>query len=190
MVSLDTLLEKICDDVVGLLSRKRRGSKMDLPIHNKREDRRRYRIARKDLRMQIEMDSTLAMEDPSIVGVIRIVPGPNAQAARIGRALDAAVAFERRAGRKPECAWGEGHGFDIRSTSKTGVVRYILAKPAAGPVSLSFNEWFRAKILGNDYYLYLTGKGNLHRIRNPAGALSPVRTDCGYQVPTQQLRSL
>ena len=190
MVSLDTLLEKICDDVVGLLSRKRRGSKVDLPIHNKREDRRRYRIARKDLRMQIEMDSTLTMEDPSIVGVIRIVPGPDAQAARIGRALDAAVAFERRAGRKPECAWGEGHGFDIRSTSKTGVVRYILAKPAAGPVSLSFNEWFRAKILGNDYYLYLTGKGNLHRIRNPAEALSPVRTDCGYQVPTQQLRSL
>ena len=189
MASLDTLLEKICDNVVGLLSRKRRGSKVDLPIYNKREDRRRYRIARKDLRVQIEMDNTLAMEDPSIVGIIRIVPGPDAQAARIRRALDAAVAFERRAGRKPERVWGGGNGFDIRSTGKTGVVRYILAKPADGPVALSFNEWFRAKMLGSDYYLYLMGEGKPRRIRNPAEALSPVRTEHGYQVPSLQLRS-
>jgi hypothetical protein len=187
IASLDALLENICDDIVGLLSRKRRGSKVDLPIYNKREDRRRYRTARKDLRAQIEMDSTLATDAPAVVGVIRVVPGPDAQAAKIRQVLAAAVSFERRVGRKPESTWGEGRGFDIRSTGKTGVVRYILAKPADGPVTMSLNEWFRAKILGKDCYLYLMGNGKPRRIRNPAETLSPVRTDCRYKVPGSQL---
>ena len=187
MKSLDVLLEKICDEVIVLLSRKRRGAKMDLPMYNKREDRRRYRVARRDLGVQIDLDSTLEMDRPSVVGVIRVIPGPTAQADRVRGALDAAVAFERRAGRKPEPAWGEGRGFDVRSTGKTGAVRYILAKPEGEHVTLTQNEWFRAKMLGSDCYLYVAEEGAIHRIRNPAKALSPVRTRYGYHISLSQL---
>ena len=187
MRSLDALLEKICDEVVALLSRKRRGAKVDLPMYNKREDRRRYRVARKDLGIQIDLDSALEMDRPSVVGVIRVIPGPRAQAERVKNALDAAVELERRAGRKPEPVWGEGRGFDVRSTGKTGAVRYILAKPEGEHITLTLNEWFRARLLGGDCYLYVMGEETARRIRNPAKALSPVRTQRGYRVSLSQL---
>lgn len=183
--SLNELLENICDDVISLLSRKRRGSKVDLPIYNKREDRRRYRIARIRLETQIETDSTLAVEDPVVVGIIRVVPGPKDQASQIIHALDVASSFERHARRKPEIVAGEGRGFDLISIDSTGGARYILAKPADDIVTLSFNEWFRAKILGDDCYLYVIGE-TLRRIRNPTKAIAPTCTKQGYRISIPQ----
>lgn len=190
MTSLDILLENICDDVIGLLSRKRRGVKVDLPIYNKRRDRKRYRVARKDLKGRIEMDSALSAPKPSVVGVVRVVPGSAARAGRIQKALEDALDFEARASRDAESVCGEGRGFDIRSVDGDGAVRYVLAKPTGRTLSFTSNEWFRAKALGDDYYLYLAGNGKIRRICNPADVLSPTRVRNGYRVSASQLRAV
>lgn len=64
-------------------------------------------------------------------------------------------------------------GFDIRSTDKDGVTRYIEvnAKAEIGNIALTQNEWFK-----EDYYLYVvfntSSKLQLHIIQNPAEKLT------------------
>ena len=73
-----------------------------------------------------------------------------------------------------------GPGFDIRSTDENGDSRLIEVKgrTGVGPVSLSYNEWFKAKDLGDDYYLYVVWNtaNNPDKtpkiIQNPASVLS------------------
>lgn len=188
IMSLDILLEEICDGIVGLLSRKRRGVRVDLPMYNKRQDRKKYRMARINLQDRVEMDSLLAAQKLLIVGVVRVKPGSDEQAVKIHNTMKSVVSLEESAGRRYDLFHGEGRGFDIRSVDENGDVRYILAKPAGEPLTLTFNEWFRAKALGKNYYLYLTGDVNIRQLCNPAQVLSPKKTQHGYMVPESQLQ--
>jgi hypothetical protein len=80
---------------------------------------------------------------------------------------------------EPEDISLENLGFDIRSKDKQGNVRYIEVKARAesGGVSLTQNEWFKAKRFKEDYYLYavlnVATKPELYIIKNPAEHLSP-----------------
>ena len=204
MESLDANLEKINRDIVGMLSKKRRGVKMDLPISVKRESRKKYRKARIEMRRRLASEGSLRVRDVSVAGAIQVVPA-SANAAKLGRAaLSAAAKLERSSGRVPDVVSGTGCGFDIRSTvkprkpsrSRAAVrparqapdpsakepVRYILAKAAdsEGRFMFTFNEWFRARILGDDYYLYLYRDGKVRQVRNPARELKAWEAKSGY----------
>ena len=190
MRSLDSHLERIGDDMVELLTKKRKGTNVDLAIRNKRESRRKYRLARRDMGMRMRQDADLSIGGVSVVGVARVLPGP-ADAARLKRlALDRSMEFERRSGRSPENVSGTGCGFDIRSVGRGGATRYILAKSVTGdePVTFTFNEWFRAKTLRGDCYLYLLRDGGSKpsAIRDPAGRLAAVGNASGYEADQPQ----
>jgi hypothetical protein len=71
--------------------------------------------------------------------------------------MEAAMQYERDAGRTPEDVSNDNVGFDIRSKDDHGKVRCIEVKARAGigAVALTQNEWFKAQRLRNDYYLYV-----------------------------------
>ena len=183
--SIDSLIEGIGDDVVSLLAKKREGAKVDLAIRNKREIRKKYRKSRTDMGTRMKLEGDLSVGEISVVGIARVVPLSDDASYLKEAALDRAMRFERRTGRKPELVSGTGRGFDIRSVGRRGTVRYILAKPAPRdePVVFTFNEWFRARTLGAACYLYLLrdGRNDPHGIRDPAHTLKVTCTASGYE---------
>lgn len=93
--------------------------------------------------------------------------------------MDVAMRYERENERVPEDVSLQNLGFDIRSTDRDGIVRYIEVKARAGmrDVALTQNEWFKAKRFKGDYYLYVVlnsaTKPELIVIQNPAERLNP-----------------
>jgi hypothetical protein len=71
--------------------------------------------------------------------------------------MEAAMDYERLHGRAPQDVSAENLGFDIRSADDQGNLRYIevKARAGAGPVELTQNEVFKARSLGDAYYLYV-----------------------------------
>ena len=96
-------------------------------------------------------------------------------------AMGIVMEYERSQNRTPEDVSKEiGPGFDIRSIDENGNTRLIEVKgrTGVGPVSHSKNEWFKAKGLGDDYYLYVVwntanNPDSMPKIiQNPASVLS------------------
>jgi len=181
--SLDYLIGKLDADLAELYEREARGEKVDLPIRNKEELKRRYEEAMKKLEREIEQEQSLSMSTPELLTIIRVIPEKNEmveseEIEMIG--MEIAMQYEKENGREPEDVSKENLGFDIRSKNeKTGEIRYIEVKARAGEgeVVLTPNEWFKAKMLKNQYYLYVVVnaavKPTLYIIRNPAENLKP-----------------
>jgi len=158
---------------------------VDLAIHNAEERKSRYEAALIELRRKIEQEKSLTMTMPRFVGVIAVQPGTGKSGAMreddeielIG--MEAAMTHERNEGRRPEDVSSENMGFDIRSFDPQDSVRYIevKARKARGAVSLTQNEWFKARRFQDDYYLYAVMNAatdpELYVIRNPAQNLNP-----------------
>ena len=179
--SIDEILARIGDDIVDLVERKADGDKVDLAIRNKQRERQRYRQTRLDLRMRMSRDTTLIPERPRMVGAVRVVPGSPEEARRREEAVSSAISYEKNAGRDAQDVRAAGHGFDVRSTDGEAV-RFILAVHVPNrAVTLSPNQWLRAKTLGADCYLYAVRGGEMVRVRNP-GSLRAKKTRAGYVV--------
>jgi len=90
-----------------------------------------------------------------------------------------------------------GPGYDIKSIDKDGNTRYIEVKGrnAVGAVALSKNEWFKAKHLAEDYYLYVVWNTKDHPgaeltpliIRDPAHNLNP-KLNIHYLVDASEIK--
>ncbi|GIW47705.1 MAG: helicase [Deltaproteobacteria bacterium] len=181
--SLEYLIGKLDAELAELYEREARGEKVDLPIRNKEEQKRRYEEARKELEKEIEQEQSLLISMPELLTVIRVVPEKNEmeeseEIERIG--MEIAMEYEREHGRFPEDVSKENLGFDIRSKDEsTGETRYIEVKARAGEgeVALTPNEWFKAKRFRNQYFLYVVVNAvtnpTLYIIRNPAENLTP-----------------
>ncbi len=179
--SIDEILARIGDEIVDLLERKADGDRVELAIRNKRRERQRYRQTRLDLRMRMSRDITLVPEPPRMVGAVRVVPGSPEEARRREEAVDRAVSYERDVGRDAQDVRAAGHGFDVRSTGG-GTVRFILAAGVQdGAVTLSPNQWLRARTLGADCHLYAVRGSEMVRVRNP-GSLRAERVRSGYVI--------
>ncbi|MFA4925089.1 MAG: helicase-related protein [Candidatus Aminicenantales bacterium] len=179
--SLDFLIGQLDLEIVSLVDRLAQGEKVELPIRNKEEQKKRYELARKELEVEIQREMTLSMNMPELLTVIKVIPVPgemveDAEIEAIGMRI--AMEYERSQGREPEDVSKENLGFDIRSKGQDGI-RYIEVKSRAneGGVALTQNEWFKAKRFKNDYWLYIvTNAGTnpiLNIIRNPAENLTP-----------------
>ncbi len=179
--SIDEILARIGDDIVDLVERRVDGDKVDLAIRNRQRERQRYRQTRLDLRMRMNRDATLIPEKPRMVGAVRVVPGSQECIRRREEVVGRVISYERNAGRDAQDVRAAGHGFDVRSTDGD-TVRFILAADILNhTVTLSPNQWLRAKTLGADCYLYAVGGGKIVWIRNP-GSLRAKRTRSGYLV--------
>lgn len=179
--SLDYIIGKLDEELVELYERQERGEKVDLPIRNKEEQKKRYEEARKDLEKEIEQEQSLSITMPEFFTVIRVIPEKtdmveSEEIERIG--MEIAMEYERQHGREPEDVSKENLGFDIRSKGKNEI-RYIEVKARAreGEVALTPNEWFKAKRFKDQYYLYIVANAStnptLYIIQNPAENLKP-----------------
>lgn len=182
--SLETLIVKLDGDLIDLQIRKERGEPVDLAIANKQDQKQRYERAMQELQTTLEQECRLSISTPHLLGLARVVPAPtaavmvsDADIEQIGMAM--AMQYERSQGWTPEDVSAQNLGFDVRSTSPDGRRRYIevKARAGAGPVALTQNEWFKAKRLQDEYYLYVVlhaaTQPALHRIQNPAAVLRP-----------------
>ena len=203
--SINDILIGISRDIEGLLIKKAKGTKVDLAIYNKRKDRQRYRTARTNLKRQITQDSTLESGAPLLVGIVRVVPRYPEPPASEMEALTVAANYEKKRHRTVTVTRGMGYGFDVRSVpvrevSRAAVQvnrnlgqasrRYIVAKAAdenVGFVLFTPNEWLRAKILQDEFYLYVYKKKRFsHKtvkaIQNPSVNCLSSKADFGYKV--------
>ncbi len=180
--SLDYLIGKLDEELAELYERGGRGEKVDLPIRNKEEQKKRYESAKKELEKEIQQEQSLIINTPQLFTVIRVIPEETSmfeseEIEKIG--MEIAMEYERLQGREPEDVSSKNLGFDIRSKGKDEI-RYIEVKARAREeeVALTPNEWFKAKRFKNQYYLYIvanaTTNPTLYIIKNPAENLNPV----------------
>lgn len=203
--SLDYLVDKLDNDLVLLYDRQDRAENVDLVIHNKREQKDRYELARNELRELIQRERVLTISTPVFVGAIRVVPTHKKERTTLKRddeieriGMEISMNHERLAGRTPEDVSAENLGFDVRSTDVQENQRYIEVKARAGigPVELTQNEVFKARILGESYFLYVvmdagTSSPSLHMYQNPAEILAfEERIERRYMVRLEELERL
>ena len=138
-----------------LYERQAKGEKVDLPIRNKEEQKKRYEEARRSL----EKEQSLSISMPELLTVIKVIPEKNEmvedeEIEKIG--MEIAMEYEKLHGREPEDVSKENLGFDIRSRGKDEI-GYIEVKARAGEgdVVLTPNEWFKAKRFREQYWLYV-----------------------------------
>ena len=140
-------------------------------------------MRKRALEEEIRRETSLLPSTPKILGVVRVLPQPTAdQSMRSDAEVEAvgmqvAMQYERDHGRLPEDVSAQNLGYDIRSTSPSGEVRYIEVKARAttGPIVMTPNEWLMAQRLGNEYWLYVVENAatqpRLRIIQNPAAKL-------------------
>ena len=179
--SLEYLIGELDTELSDLYYRQSLGEKVDLPIRNKEEQKKRYEEARRDLETEIEREASLIISMPEIIGTIYVIPDKtemisDEEIERIGMTM--AMNYEISQGRFPEDVSKENLGFDIRSKGENEV-RYIEVKARAdeGDIALTPNEWIKARRFGKDYWLYIVTNcrtnPSLFIINNPAESLHP-----------------
>ncbi len=183
--SLEHLIVQLDGELIQLQARKYNGENVDLAIHNKTEQKERQESKLRDLKAKLEQECRLTLSTPCFLGAARIVPASvntsemtsDAEIERIG--MEFVLQYERQHGWTPEDVSQANLGFDVRSISPDGQVRYIEVKARAGvgPVVMTQNEWFKAHRFGDDYFLYIVLNAatspQLSRIQNPAARLKP-----------------
>ena len=153
VTSLDKLSLELDRELIDLYNRKEEGENVDIVIRNKEEQKRKYDTSKRELELLINKEINLTMSKPSFVGALRVLPSlhindgmqRDEEIEKIG--MEIAMRFEKDAGRNPEDVSKENLGFDIRSKSKDGEIRYIEVKARAsiGSIALTQNEWFNAQ---------------------------------------------
>lgn len=189
--SLNHLILESEEKLAKYYERQDRGENMAIAIQQEQAHKRSL-VERRDGRLQrLRLEQAVSLATPSIVGVVAVVPGEvpaDVDQAAMRRdeeveriAMEAAMAYERTAGREPEDVSDRKLGYDIRSRDSNGGVRYIEVKGRAdeGDVVLTENEWTMARRLGADCWLYVvTGArdpktAQVHAIQDPASKLDP-----------------
>jgi superfamily II DNA or RNA helicase len=157
----------------------------EVELLNERRRKEELEIRKQALEEEIRRETSLWPSPPRILGVARVFPHPAAdQSMRSDAEIEAigmqvALQYEREHGRNPEDVSAYNLGYDIRSTSPSGEVRYIEVKARAttGAIVLTPNEWLMAQRLGNEYWLYIVENAatqpQLCIIQNPAAKLQP-----------------
>jgi superfamily II DNA or RNA helicase len=195
--SLEYLIGELDTELSELYARQANGEKVELPIRNKEEQKKRYEESYKELKEEIKKERSLSISMPELLTVIRVIPEKGEMVSdeeieKIG--MEISMEYEKMQGREPEDVSKENLGFDIRSkpvclsaVAQAGQridrgkdqIRYIEVKARAneGDVALTPNEWFKAKRFKDQYWLYVVvnAKTNptLYIINNPAKNLNP-----------------
>lgn len=130
--SLDDLIIMLDKDLIDLYERQKKGEKVDLPIKNKEEQKRKYISERKKLENEINQEQSLTISMPELLTVIRVIPEKgmveDEEIEKIG--MEIAMQYEKEHGREPEDVSKKNLGYDIRSTGKNEM-RYIEVKTRA-----------------------------------------------------------
>ncbi|ABK76799.1 superfamily II DNA/RNA helicase, SNF2 family [Cenarchaeum symbiosum A] len=185
--SLERLITDLDNSITDIEQQWWLKNKPERVLRNKREKKKKYEHAKSNLKEQIEKEQQLTISTPEFFGIIRIKPSRVAdipedtvgspESEKAG--MEIAMMHEKNAGRNPVDVSKENLDFDIKSSDNEGKTRYIEVKTSygIGDVVLTTNEWFRARMLKDDYYLYVVwnagrSSSKLVAIKNPATSLS------------------
>ena len=204
ITSLERLILNLDSELLDLAIKSDNGEDVKRPVQNKTEQKDRYADEKKKLEQSCQLEVTLVRKPPVFTGAIRVRPSiegnetetpmPNRlEIERIG--MEHATRHEEAQGYIVEDVSAENLGFDLRSKTPDGKVRCIEVKARAerAPVVLTSNEWFRAKQLKDDYFLYIVlnaaTQPESYIIQNPASQISTVRqiAKVRYQVPLSEI---
>ncbi|MCD6450224.1 MAG: DUF3883 domain-containing protein, partial [Thermotogaceae bacterium] len=178
--SLEYLIGELDAELSELYERQEREERVNLPIRNKEEQKKRYEEAKRALSEEIKQEQSLSLSMPELLTVIRVIPEnsemvESEEIERIG--MEIAMEYEIKHRREPKDVSKENLGFDIRSKGNDEV-RYIEVKARAsgGEVALTQNEWFKAKRFKEQYWLYIVANAAtnpaLYIINNPIETLN------------------
>ena len=162
--SLQKLIFNHDSDLLQLRARKDAGDNVDLAIRNKEGRQRQYIDNKKHLEDLIQREKSLTISTPTFLGIVKVVSPDviqdemreNTESEKI--AMDVVMKFETENNRTPiDVSKIIGPGYDVKSIDREENTRYIEVKGrnGVGAVALSKNEWFKAKHLAEDYYLYV-----------------------------------
>ena len=204
IASLEQFIRKLDSELLELGARSEKGEDVRLVTQNKEERKRHYEEEKERLEETCRQEMTLARKPPTFAGAIRVIPATEvddtgtqpynkSEIEQIG--MKCAIHHEEARGCTVEDVSTENLGFDLRSTASDGKIGCIEVKARAdrAPIILTSNEWFRAKQLKDDYFLYVVlnaaTEPKLYIIRNPAEKISAVQqiTDVRYQVPLSEI---
>ncbi|MBA7641001.1 RNA polymerase-associated protein RapA [subsurface metagenome] len=201
--SLEYMIINLDGDLISLYERKERGENVDLAIRNKEERKLEYENSLKELKGLLERERNLTMSMPRFRAIIRVRMDSqgqfsmheDAEVERIG--METAIKYEMEHGRLPEDVSAEDLGFDIRSKDKKGNIRYIEVKARAreGFVSLTPNEWFKAKRFKEEYFLYSVMNARaapvLYITQDPVNTLDADQKSevVRYIIPLEEIKS-
>jgi len=207
--SLRTLILDLDNDLIRLKERALNGEDVALAMRNKEQQKESYRQALHELENRLEREQQLTLETPRFLAAVRVTPlltppdraeaemHRDAEMERLG--MEVTLRYEQEHGRQPQDVSAENLGYDVRSLDPvTGATRYIEVKARAGVgrVALTQNEWFAARRLGDDYYLYavMNAAGDhpdLYVVRHPAARLQPEEQhQVRYLVPAEAIQSI
>jgi superfamily II DNA or RNA helicase len=184
--SLEQMILESEAKLIDYETRRAKGENLpDVEVLNEQRRKEELHARKQALEEEIRRETSLLPSAPKVLGVVRVVPKPatdeavrsDAEIEAIG--MQVAMEYEREKGRLPEDVSTQNLGYDIRSTSLSGEVRYIEVKARAttGAIVLTPNEWLMAQRLGNEYWLYVVENAatqpRLRIIQNPAAKLQP-----------------
>ena len=203
ITSLERLILNLDSELLDLAVRSDNGEDVK-QLKSTREQKERYEDEKEKLEQACQREITLVRKPPVFTGAIRVCPAiegnetetlmPNRlEIERIG--MEHATRHEEAQGCVVEDVSAENLGFDLRSKTPDGKVRCIEVKARAerAPVVLTSNEWFRAKQLKDDYFLYIVlnaaTQPESYIIQDPASQISTVRqiAEVRYQVPLSEI---
>ena len=184
--SLEQMILESEAKLIEYETRRAKGENLpEVEILNEQRRKEELEMRKRALEEEIRRETSLLPSTPKILGVVRVLPQPTSdQSMRSDAEIEAigmqvAMQYEREHGRNPEDVSAENIGYDIRSTSPLGEVRYIEVKARAttGAIVLTPNEWLMAQRLGEEYWLYVVENAatqpRLRIIQNPAAKLQP-----------------
>jgi superfamily II DNA or RNA helicase len=184
--SLEQMILESEAKLIDYETRRAKGENLpDVEVLNEQRRKEELHARKQALEEEIRRETSLLPSAPKVLGVVRVVPKPatdeavrsDAEIEAIG--MQVAMEYEREKGRLPEDVSTQNLGYDIRSTSLSGEVRYIEVKARAttGAIVLTPNEWLMAQRLGEEYWLYVVENAatqpRLRIIQNPAAKLQP-----------------
>ncbi|MEN3184791.1 MAG: helicase-related protein, partial [Atribacterota bacterium] len=183
--SLDELIMESESKLIDYETRRLKGENFpEVELQNERRRNEELKARKRALEQEIQWEVSLSAAEPKLLGVARIRPLLREDFPREDPAIEAigmqvAMDYELSQGRRPQDVSRENLGYDIRSESPDGTVRYIEVKARAhtGPVVLTPNEWLKARRLQEEYWLYVVenaaGNPRLFTIQNPAVKFTP-----------------
>ena len=203
ITSLERLILNLDSELLDLAVRSDNGEDVK-QLKSTREQKERYEDEKEKLEQACQREITLVRKPPVFTGAIRVCPAiegnetetlmPNRlEIERIG--MEHATRHEEAQGCVVADVSAKNLGFDLRSKTPNGKVRCIEVKARAerAPVVLTSNEWFRAKQLKDDYFLYIVlnaaTQPESYIIQNPAEEVDAIRqvTEVRYQIPLSEI---
>ena len=199
--SLDYLIAESSKKLAELKLRAEKGEDLALVIHQENEKLNAL-VRRKDAFLEeLARAEQLSSEVAENIALAWLLPqaaaspdeGDPAIREQVEKtAMRLVFEYERRQGRTPRDVSQENLGYDIESSGRFIEVK---GKAGVGPVTLTPNEWFTARHLAEEYYLYIVVNAltspTLYVIQNPAAKLHPGE-EVGvvrYKLPWEAWRS-